>query len=74
MAASVRVILSAKAICVAEKNDDVVEKAQTASITVRKSLGDMEIYCNSGADVLGQTDYEGAGGTGGAKEVGDVGS
>ena len=35
---------------------------------------DMEICCGGGADVLGPTDAVGAGGTGGAKDVGDVGN
>ena len=34
----------------------------------------MEICCSGGADVLGPTDVVGAGGTGGAEDVGDVGN
>ena len=47
---------------------------RTVSIIARKSLGDMEICCNGGADVLGPADSEGAGGTGSAEEAGDIGS
>ena len=55
-------ILSAKAIWVVAKDDDVAEKVQTASIIVRKSLVDMEICCCGGADVLGLIGAIGAGG------------
>ena len=67
-----RVILSTKVVWAAAKDADVAEKARTASIIVRKSLGDMEICCNGGADILGPVDSEGAGGTEAAEEVCDV--
>ena len=69
-----RVILSTKAVWVAEKDADVAEKVRTASIIVRKSRVDMEICCGGGADVIGPTDTVGAGGTGGAKDADDVGN
>ena len=69
-----RVILLAKVVWVVVKDDDVAEKARTVSIIVRKSRGDIEICYSGGADVLGLADSEGAGGTRGAEEVGDVGS
>ena len=65
MAASVRVILSAKAVWAAANNADVAKKVQIASIIARKSRVDMEICCGGGADVLGPSDAVGAGGTGG---------
>ena len=74
MTASMRVILSVKAVWAAVKDADVAAKVQTASIIARKSRGDMEICCNGGADVLGPDDFEGAGGTKGAEEAGDGGS
>ena len=66
------VILLAKAVWVAAKDADVAEKVRTASIIVRKSRVDMEICCGGGTDVLGPTNAVGAGGTGGAKDAGDV--
>ena len=35
---------------------------------------DMEICCGGGADVLGPTDFVGAGGTGGVEDADDVGN
>ena len=70
MAASVRVILLAKAIWAAANDVDVAEKVWTASIIERKSRVDMEIYYGGGADVLGPSDTVGAGGTGGARDSG----
>ena len=72
--ASIRVILSAKAVWAAVKDADVAEKVRTASIIVRKSRVDMEICCGGGADVLGPTDAVGAGGTGGVEDADDVGN
>ena len=69
-----RVILSTKAVWVAAKDVDVAEKVRTASIKVRKSRVDMEICCGGGADVLGPSDFVGAGGTGGAEDADDVGN
>ena len=68
------VILSTKAVWVAVKDADVVEKAWTAFIIVRKSRVDMEIFYGGGVDVLGPTDAVRDGGTGGAEDVGDVGN
>ena len=69
-----RVILSAKAVWVAAKDADVVEKVRIASIIARKSRGDIEICWSGDADVLGPTEFEGAGGTRGTEEAGEVGS
>ena len=74
MAVSVHVILSAKAVWAAAKDADVVEKVRTASIIVRKSRVDMEIYCGGGANVLGPTDTVEAGVTRGAEDADDVGN
>ena len=54
-AASVRAIISAKALWAAVNDADVAEKERTASIMTRKSRVDMEICCGGGgaADVLG---------------------
>ena len=60
--ASVRAILSAKAVWAAENDADVAAKERTASIMERKSGADIEICCGGAADVLGPSD--GAGGTG----------
>ena len=57
--ASIRVILSAKAIWAAANNADVAEKVRTASIIARKSRVDMEICCGGAADVLGPSDVVG---------------
>ena len=69
-----RVILLAKAIWVAAKDVDVVEKVRTTSIIVRKSRVDMEICCGGGVDVLGLIDAVGAEGTRGVEDAGDVGN
>ena len=54
-AASVHAILSTKAVWAAVNDADVAEKERTASIMTRKSRVDMEICCGGGgaADVLG---------------------
>ena len=52
----------------------MAEKLRIASILARKSQGDIEICWSGDAVVLGPTESEGAGGTGGVKEAGDVGS
>ena len=52
----------------------MTEKRRTASIIVRKFQGDIEICCSGGAGVLDPIESEGVGGTGGAAEVGEVGS
>ena len=51
--ASVRAIISAKAIWAAVNDADMAEKERTASIMVRKSRVDMEICCGGASDVLG---------------------
>ena len=53
---------------------NAAEKVRTASIIARKSRGDMEICCKGGANVLGPAESEGAGGTRGAEDAGDVGN
>ena len=53
MAASVRVILSARAAWAVANDVDVVENVWTASMMVRKSLVEIVIYRESGAEVLG---------------------
>ena len=62
--ASVRAILSAKAVWAAVNDADVAEKEWTTSIMMRKSQVDMEICCGGGgaADVLGPSVVVGAGG------------
>ena len=55
-AASVRAILSARAVWVAKNDADVAEKEWTTSIMARKSRADMEICCGGAADVLGPSD------------------
>ena len=47
---------------------------RTASIIARKSPRDIEICWSAGADVLGPSESEGAGGTGGIEEAGEVGN
>ena len=69
-----RVILSAKAVWAATKDADVVEKVRTASIMVRKSRVDMDTCCSSSSNVLGPTEFVGAGGIGGAEDAGTVGN
>ena len=67
-------ILSAKAVLAATKEADVAEKLRTTFIIARKSRGDIKICWSGGADVLGPAEFEGAGGTEGTEEAGDVGS
>ena len=57
-----------------QKDVDMDEKLQIASIIARKSRGDIEICWSGGADVLGLAESERAGGTEGAEEAGDVGN
>ena len=63
-AASMRAILSAKAVWAAVNDADVAEKERTASIMARKSRVDMEICCGGAANVLGPSDVVGDGGAG----------
>ena len=65
-------ILSTKAVWAVVKDADKAEKLRTRSIIARKSRGDIEICWSGGDDVLGPDESEGAGGTGGAEEAGDV--
>ena len=60
--ASVRAILSTKAVWAAVNDVDLAEKEQTASIMARKSRVDMEICCGGATDVLGPSVAVGAGG------------
>ena len=53
MAASVRVILLAKAAWAVAKDTDVEENVRTASMMVRKSRVEIVIYCEGSAEVLG---------------------
>ena len=64
--ASVRAILSAKAVWAAINDADVAEKERNASIMTRKSRVDMEICCGGGSadDVLGPSVAVGARGAG----------
>ena len=48
--ASVRAILSAKAVWAAENDADVAAKERTASIMARKSGADMKMRCGGAAD------------------------
>ena len=57
----------------------MIEKAQTASMTTRKSRVDIVICCGGGAEVLGPAIsigvvVLGAEGSGGAEDVGAVGN
>ena len=54
--ASVRAILSAKAVWAVENDADVAAKERTASIMAIKSGADMEMCCGGAADVLGPSD------------------
>ena len=53
MAASMRVILSARVAWEAANEAVVVENVRTASMIVRKSLVEMVMYCRGGAEMLG---------------------
>ena len=55
MAASVRVILSARAAWAVANDAEVAENVRTASMMVKKSLVEMVMYCRGGAEVLGPT-------------------
>ena len=79
MAASVQVILSARAAWAVANDVDVAENVRTASMMARKSRVDIEIYYGGGAVVLGPTTFAGAvvlggEGSGGVEEVGAVGN
>ena len=52
MAASVRVILSARATWVVANDANIEENVRTASILVKKSRVEMVICCGGGAEVL----------------------
>ena len=67
-----RAILSAKAVWVAAKDAEVVEKVRTASMIVKKSRGEIEICYMGGVEVLGLVVSEGTGGTWGAAEARDA--
>ena len=74
-----RFILSARAIWATTKDDEVTEKARTASMRTRKSRVEMVIYCGGDAEVLSPATSAGAvvlgaGGSGGAEEAGAVGN
>ena len=87
MAASVRVILSARAAWAVANDVVVVENVRTASMMVKKSRVEIVICCEGGVDVLTaalfveailgpwgpeKTEGSGAGGTG--DEGGDAGT
>ena len=55
-----RVILSARAAWVAEKNAEMTEKVRTASMMARKSQVDIEICYGGGVVVLGPATSIGA--------------
>ena len=78
-AASLRVILSAKAVWAAAKDAEVIEKVWTASMMARKSRVEMVICCGGDAEVLSLTTSAGAmvlgaGGSGGGEEAGAMGN
>ena len=77
MAASVRVILSARAEWVITNDSDVEKNVRIASMIVRKSRVEIMIYCEGGAEVLGPSTSVGVvlgtEGSGGAEEAGAVG-
>ena len=52
MAASVRVILSARAGWAVANDDEVEENVRTVSMMDRKSQVEIVIYCGGGAEVL----------------------
>ena len=60
MAASMRVILSARAAWVVENDVDVEENVQTSSMMVRKSWVEIVICCGGGAEVLAAATSVGA--------------
>ena len=60
MAASVRVILSARAAWAVTNDVDVAENVQTASVMVRKSRVEIVICCGDGAEVLAAAPSVGA--------------
>ena len=79
MAASMPVILAARAAWAVANDKDVVENVRTASMRTRKSQVDIEIYCGGGALVLGPTTYvgvmvPGAEGSGGVEDARSVGN
>ena len=79
MAASVRVILSARAALAAANDADVAENKCTASMMTRKSRVDIEINCGDGAVVVGPTTSAGAvvlgvEGSRGAEDTGAMGN
>ena len=53
MAASMRVIHSARAAWAVANDADVEENVQTASMMVKKSRVEIVIYCGGGVEVLG---------------------
>ena len=72
-------ILSSRAVWAPVKDVEVIEKAQTASMTAKKSRVDIVICCGGGVEVLGPATPAravvlGSGGSGGADEVGYVGN
>ena len=74
-----RVILSARAVWVAAKDAEVIEKARTASMMTRKSRVEMVICCGGDTEVLGRATSAGAvvlgaEGSRGAEDAGAVGN
>ena len=79
MAASMRVILLARAAWAVANDADMAENVRTASMMTRKSRVDIEIYCRGGVVVLGPTTSAGAvvlgaEGSGGAEDAGAIGN
>ena len=74
-----RVIFSARAAWAVANDADVAENVRNASMMARKSQVDIEICCDGGAVMLGQTTSVGAvvlgaEGFGGAEDAGAVGN
>ena len=79
MAASMLVILLARAAWAVKNDADVAKNVRTASMMTRKSRVDIEIYCGDGVVVLGPATSAGAvvlgvEGFGGADDAGVVGN
>ena len=79
MAASVRVILSARVAWAVANDADMAENVRIASMRTRKSQVDIEIYCGGGAVVLSTATFAGAvvlgaEGSGGAEDAGAMGN
>ena len=79
MAASVRVILSARVAWAVANDADMAENVRIASMRTRKSQVDIEIYCGGGVVVLIPATFAGAvvlgaEGSGGAEDAGAMGN